>query len=46
LWCLARLANCSAFCGDVCRESYEKKLIPPPFARSRDGSIIPSFERS
>jgi hypothetical protein len=45
LWCLARLTNCSAFCGDVCREDYHRKLMPPPFARSTVGSIIPDVAR-
>jgi hypothetical protein len=44
-WCLARLENGSAWCGDVCREDYTRKLMPTPFARSIDGLIIPSFAR-
>ena len=38
LWCVATLANGSAFCSPTCQEDYHRKLMPRPFARSRDGS--------
>jgi hypothetical protein len=45
LWCVASLENGAAFCGDECEATWRSKLMPAPFARSVDGSTIPSFER-
>jgi hypothetical protein len=32
-WCVATLANGSAFCSDICREDYRRKLMPKPEGR-------------
>jgi hypothetical protein len=44
-WCCKSLENGHLWCCDVCREDYHRKLMPVPFAKSRDGSIIPDMAR-